>query len=254
MCCCAARRQLYTVLPTAGVGLGFVFRRYDIDTDVWTNLAVPVGLGFVWNSDSAILHLCRAENTSVSDNDIYLISPDADDARLRMYRYNITTGLWATCSTAGGVRGGAPGVGCMLEWLPSRSTNILYSPRGGGSPIIDTYNITAAAWGVQAFVPNYTSGPTTGFSSFYDPDIPAMVIYGATPLTGATNAGIFYTASFDTPTSAALRFQLNARTPGFSGTAHVGKMACFVRPDDGYAWYYALKHSEHSFSRILRPI
>lgn len=249
-CMCSMRRVIYHVFTPNAPGV-FVFRRYNIDTDTWTTLASPAGYAGAWGTDAAIVHICRTDNASVSDDNIYLISPSADNAGLRVYRYNIAADTWTSLDGAGGARAAAPGAGCTLDYLPSRSTNILYSLRAGGSAVMDTYTISTDTWGTQTYVPALANIYNTGTSSIMDPDIPAIIAYYHNYAAGAgTRIGPGLNEFYFDPT-------MVCRPAGhlvgaINTTAHVGKMGCFVRPVDGYAWYYLLKHSERSFQRVLR--
>jgi hypothetical protein len=93
------------------------------------------------------------------DDGYYLIGNNV----VTLYRFNLTGGTNWTTLAPGVARAAAPGAGANLLWN-AWDTDRLVSFRGGGSTLVDVYNIQANTWtaGV-ATAPAITV--TTGFES-----------------------------------------------------------------------------------------
>ncbi len=107
--------------------------------------------------------LTIATGTAIDGTSVYVIEP-ADDyiyvagnAAVALYRYSISGNSWSTLSP-GAARGAVTGAGLSLAWVHGvtqadwsletgvRNGNRIYSYRGGGSNVLDYYDIAANTW------------------------------------------------------------------------------------------------------------
>jgi len=265
MCIDSSRGIIYMTTPRS-MANWHIFEVYDIATDTWAALNTVAGLAVPWATDAQLLHLCRQENTTavvpldlaaagvtdVLDDHIYLIGNNA----VTLYRYSIAANAWTTVVPAG-PRGGAPGAGTTLNWMPDltrpvgfliQANSILWSLRGGGTAILDGYEIASATWFVPiAYIPQDETF-SAGTCSIYDPtDVPSIVFYQNNSMN---------LRAFSVPVTSIVTPLLTPMSTftGTDGVAHVGNLLTYVRFDDGTTYYYMAKHSERAFMRILRTI
>lgn len=107
--------------------------------------------------------LTIASGTAIAADSVYVIEP-ADDyiyvtgnAAVATYRYSISGNSWSTLSP-GAARGAVSGAGLSFAWVHGvsqadwsletavRNGNRIYSYRGGGSNVVDYYDIAANTW------------------------------------------------------------------------------------------------------------
>ena len=115
---------------------------------------------------------------SIEGNDdfIYFIGNNA----VTMYRYSISGNTWTTL-TPSVARGAAPGTGLGGSWVHSVSAadwnnesailngRYIYSLRGGGSTVLDRYDIAGNSWASIPYAPA-TETFTTGTKHVYSKD------------------------------------------------------------------------------------
>jgi hypothetical protein len=115
---------------------------------------------------------------SIEGNDdfVYFLGNNA----VTMYRYSISGNTWTTLSP-GVARGAAPGTGLGGSWVHSVSAadwntenailngRYIYSLRGGGSTVMDRYDIAGNSWASMAYSPA-TETFTTGTKYVYSKD------------------------------------------------------------------------------------
>lgn len=145
-----------------------------------------------------------------NDDHIYYIG----SASASMYRYTISTNTWTTVGTG---RPAASGANGSLQYFnkitDSTWTNEsaiingrrLYSFRGGGSAVLDYYDIAAASWTTLTYAPGaetFTTGSAFAYDDLYtyvqkdnggrwfrfDPVLVAMEPWGVTTYTQSTGA------------------------------------------------------------------
>ena len=161
-------------------------------TNQWTNSQVRISAGtgagqirtVASNSGNALTVATWTVNPdatsqySIEGNDdfIYFIGNNA----VTMYRYSIVGNTWTTLSP-GVARGAAPGAGLGGSWIHSVSaadwTNenaiqngrYIYSMRGGGSAVMDRYDIAGNSWASMAYSPS-TETFNTGTKYVYSKD------------------------------------------------------------------------------------
>lgn len=154
----------YQVRITGGTGQGQI--RVITDNDA-TTLTFASGATI----DATSTYVIEGD-----ENAIYLMGNGA----VTMYKYSISGNSWATLSPTT-ARAGAPGVGAGMEYVGKTGDTVwaditdikdgryIYSLRGGGSAVIDRFNISggtngAGAWEVMAYTP-YITTFTTGTST-----------------------------------------------------------------------------------------
>lgn len=241
MCVDPSRDSLFLWLPDSG-GAGATFWQYIFSTDTWAALNIPIGLGpGAWTTSARLLHFCRLENATVSDDTIYLIGNSAVD----MYSYSIATNIW-TALIPVGVRTGPPGAGTTLDWIPGRSADVLYSLRGDSTGIMDAFTISTLTWAALGFTPAPIITYGTGTCSVPDPITPGIVIQHNNSMNLSEFA--FPTNNVVPEISPAGIF------PGVDGAAHVGGALAMGRAQDGTAWFYFAKHSCNTFLRTQRML
>jgi hypothetical protein len=134
------------------------FQRYDVETDAWNVLANLAGLAAAIGTSLSLVHACDVlgvgGTAAVFDDDSIICNGDAGvftgAGVSNLIRYSIAGNAWNLLTGAGGARGGAPAVGSDSVWLPN-NPDVLFSLRGGGSPILDVYTGATDAW--AAFTP-----------------------------------------------------------------------------------------------------
>jgi hypothetical protein len=111
-----------------------------------------------------------------NDDNLYLIGNNA----VTMYKYSISGNSWSTLSP-GVARAAAPGAGGTGNWISGVTDALwtnesamlngrrIYSFRGGGSAVLDYYDIPSNAWSALTYWPQ-TDTFTTGSSADYDTD------------------------------------------------------------------------------------
>jgi hypothetical protein len=97
------------------------------------------------------------------------------------YRYQISTNTWTTLSP-GVARGAAPSTGMSGTWVSAVTDSAwtdesaiingrrIYSLRGGGSTVLDYYDIASNAWSSATYAPNaetYTTGTKYAYNTDY---------------------------------------------------------------------------------------
>ena len=150
---------------TAGTGAGQI---RSVASNTGTAITVPA---WTINPDATSQY-------SIEGNDdfIYFIGNNA----VTMYRYSISGNTWTTLSP-GVARGAAPGTGLGGSWVHSVSAadwnnesailngRYIYSLRGGGSTVLDRYDIAGNSWASIPYAPA-TETFTTGTKHVYSKD------------------------------------------------------------------------------------
>ena len=150
---------------TAGTGAGQI---RSVASNTGTAITVPA---WTINPDATSQY-------SIEGNDdfIYFIGNNA----VTMYRYSISGNTWTTLSP-GVARGAAPGTGLGGSWVHSVSAadwnnesailngRYIYSLRGGGSTVMDRYDIAGNSWASIPYAPA-TETFTTGTKHVYSKD------------------------------------------------------------------------------------
>ncbi len=128
---------------TAGTGAGQI-------RTVASNTANTLTLSSAW---STAPDATSQYNLEGNDDVLYFIGNNA----VTLYRYSISANSWSTLSPTT-ARAGAPGAGLSGHWIHSvsasdwtsetsiRNGRYLYSFRGGGSAMMDRYDIAANTW------------------------------------------------------------------------------------------------------------
>lgn len=113
-----------------------------------------------------------------NDNYLYLLG----NAAVTLYRYDIAANTWSTLAP-GVARGAVTGAGVWAEWISGvtgsdwtapnavRNGRRIYSGRGGGSNVVDYYDIASNSW--TNAITYGKAGPVvfnTGASAVYDGD------------------------------------------------------------------------------------
>lgn len=170
----------YQVRITGGTGVGQI---RTIASN--TGTALTVSAAWTVNPDATSTYAIEG-----NDDFFYLIGNNA----VTMYRYSVSANTWTTLSP-GAARAGAAGAGATLNWIDGvagwtlksdGSPNALiqgnsiykqlgryfFSFRGGGSNVLDVYDIAANTWISGVAYGNQMETFTTGSSSFdYDGSI-----------------------------------------------------------------------------------
>lgn len=153
----------YQIRITGGTGVGQV---RTISSNTGTQITVSSNWTVTPNATSTYV-------IEGNDDFLYLIG----NAAVTMYRYSISGNTWTTLTPAV-ARAAAPGAGTSLNWIRKDTNgswddenNIingrrLYSFRGGGSGIIDYYDISSNSWTAVGVPPFSAETFTTG--SVYD--------------------------------------------------------------------------------------
>ena len=132
-------------------------------TNQWANSQLRLTAGTAASNTATTLTLSSAWSTapdatsqySLEGNDdvLYFIGNNA----ITLYRYSISANSWSTLSPST-ARAAAPGAGLSGHWIHSvsasdwsneaaiRNGRYLYSFRGGGSAVLDRYDIAANSW------------------------------------------------------------------------------------------------------------
>lgn len=111
-----------------------------------------------------------------NDDNLYLLG----NAAVTLYKYSISGNSWSTLSP-GVARAAVTGAGCTGNWVSSCTNSAwtnesailngrrIYSLRGGGSAVLDYYDIPSNTWTVLTYVPQVDTF-TTGSCGDYDDD------------------------------------------------------------------------------------
>jgi hypothetical protein len=207
------------------------------------------------------------------DEHIYLIGNNA----VALYRFAIAgTAFYAADQWVGPAilipitaRTAAPGVGSTLNWMPDvvvnlnpgglgvplRANDYLFSLRGGGSALLDSFRISTAVWQDPTVIAVLNPPETfnVGTCAVYDPtDIPSIIAYrNATMSLRALSCGTGDLLSTMWPANSMDNYPMGTYA-GVDGVAHEGNLLTYVRFEDGTTYYYMAKHSERTFMRLLR--
>lgn len=155
----------FQVRITAGTGVGQV---RNISSNTGTALTVPT---WTTNPDATSQYVIEA-----NQDFIYLVGNNA----VTMYRYSRSANTWTTMAPTT-ARAAAPGTGAGLCWVGKtgdanwanesdiKDGRYLYSVRGGGSSVIDRFDLAGGTAGAGAWLaityPGATETFTTGSSS-----------------------------------------------------------------------------------------
>jgi len=154
----------FQVRITGGTGVGQI--RYIASN---TSTALTVSSAFSPAPDATSTY-------SIEGNDdyIYYIGNNA----VTLYRYNVSGNTWSVI-TPGAARAAAPGAGLSFHWIHSIEDSVwsdenvgldgmrLYSFRGGGSAVLDYYDIAANTWVSGVPYAPLTETFTTGSKYIY---------------------------------------------------------------------------------------
>jgi hypothetical protein len=128
---------------TAGTGAGQI-------RTVASNTATTLTVSSAWSTAPDATSQYSLEG---NDDFLYFIGNNA----ITLFRYSISANSWSTLSPAT-ARAAAPGAGLSGHWIHSvsasdwssensiRNGRYLYSFRGGGSALLDRYDIAAGSW------------------------------------------------------------------------------------------------------------
>ena len=130
-----------------------------------TSIELTVSPAFTFTPDNTCTYKIESDEDS-----IYLIG----NAAINLYKYSISTNLWTVLAPTV-ARAGVPGGGTTLdsptntkrfEWSYEnniRNGRYLYSLRGGGSTLIDRYDIVANKWEVvnTKTIETFTTGTSS---------------------------------------------------------------------------------------------
>jgi hypothetical protein len=128
---------------TAGTGAGQI-------RTVASNTATTLTLSSAWSTAPDATSQYSLEG---NDDFLYFIGNNA----ITLYRYSISANSWSTLSPTT-ARAAAPGAGLSGHWIHSvsasdwnneaaiRNGRYLYSFRGGGSALLDRYDLAANSW------------------------------------------------------------------------------------------------------------
>lgn len=243
---------IWAFMQATGGGGGNLYF-YTCATDTWSAAlcALPGGA-----TGGAILHPCTAFSPVVSDLEVYIVQGGS----VNVYRY--TAPAWPPAPAAAPVvvvtlaRGGIPGPGVTLDWLPTRNINTLYSLRGDGTATLDALTLRmpdvafpVPGWAVTGYVPPAPATAetfSTGTCSTPDPITPGIVYL---------RNGTMRLREFYFPVNTTLPAIMPVGTfPGTDGVAHVGQAIVDIRSEDGTVWYYFAKHSQNAFMRVQRML
>jgi hypothetical protein len=152
---------------TAGTGAGQI-------RTVASNTATTVTLSSAWSTAPDATSQYSLEG---NDDFLYFIGNNA----ITLYRYSISANSWSTLSPTT-ARGAAPGAGLSGHWIHSvsasdwsnensiRNGRYLYSIRGGGSALLDRYDLAANSWENALPYAPATETFTTGTKLVYNGD------------------------------------------------------------------------------------
>lgn len=205
---------------------------YNIATNAWTSLDTSTMLlGAAYGTDAALIHTDRAlgftGNPAVQERYFYLIG----NAATAIQRFDTNAATWAQLAGGGGARGAAPAVGASAMWIPEQPET-LYSFRGGGSNVLDSYDIPTDTW--TAFATTPPIAVTTGAEYAW--------MQMQTGLYGIAQGGTIYGVDLSQPTFPLMQY---AKVEGGDGAAHLGNGFCtsmvgpapyvYIRPHSGTA-------------------
>lgn len=161
-------------------------------TNQWANSQVRItgGLGVgqvrtISSNTGTVLTVSAAWTTTPDGTSTYVIEGNDDhvyllgNAAVTLYRYSISGNAWTVLSP-GVARGGNAGAGMSADLIKPqdplwrdennwRAGRFIYSLRGGGSAVLDAYDIALNTWAAVTYAPN-TETFTTGSSCAYDSD------------------------------------------------------------------------------------
>jgi hypothetical protein len=152
---------------TAGTGAGQI-------RTVASNTATTLTLSSPWSTAPDTTSQYSLEG---NDDFLYFIGNNA----ITLYRYSISANTWSTLSPTT-ARAAAPGAGLSGHWIHSvsasdwsseniiRNGRYLYSFRGGGSALLDRYDIAANSWENSFAYAPATETFTTGTKQAYNGD------------------------------------------------------------------------------------
>lgn len=145
----------YQIRITSGTGIGQI--RTIASNTAGASPVVTVSASWTTNPDATSTYVIEG-----NDDYFYLLG----NAAVAMYRYSVSGNTWTTLSP-GAARGAVTGAGCTATWVDNvedstwtdgsysnhYSTTIIkqngryiYSLRGGGSNVMDVYDIPANTW------------------------------------------------------------------------------------------------------------
>lgn len=138
-----------------------IFQVYDIETNTWTDRAVPSGLGSAWGTNSSLAITPTQAHASGDNNAIYLIGNNSTT----WYKYSKADNTWEAMATA---LPAAAGLACKLIWLSGIRPNRLLFIRGAATSAMYEYNIGEGTFeSILAYNPASETF-TTGTSYAYD--------------------------------------------------------------------------------------
>ncbi len=157
----------YQIRITSGTGIGQI-------RTITSNTATAITVTTAWtiNPDAT-------SNYEITGNDdfLYMMGNNA----VTMYRYSISNNTWSTLAPIV-ARSGNPVAGMSANWAGKTSDvnwgienaiidgRYIYSFRGGGSNVLDRYDIAANSWGVVSYVnmaETFASGSSYGINGRY---------------------------------------------------------------------------------------
>lgn len=156
----------YQIRISGGTGAGQI-------RTVASNTGTVITVSAAWTTNPDATSTYSLEG---NDDFIYFIGNNA----VTMYRYSIVGNTWTTLSP-GVARGAAPGTGLGGSWIHSVSATdwnnenlilngrYIYSLRGGGSTVMDRYDIAGNSWSSMSYSPA-TETFTTGTKYVYSKD------------------------------------------------------------------------------------
>jgi hypothetical protein len=157
----------YQVRITAGTGLGQI-------RTIASNTGTVLTVSAAWTTNPDATSQYSIEG---NDDFIYYMGSNA----VTLYRYSISANTWTTLSP-GAARAAAPGAGMSGHWVYAandadwtaenaiRNGRRIYSFRGGGSAVLDYYDIAANTWVSGVPYSPLTDTFTTGTKYVYYKD------------------------------------------------------------------------------------
>lgn len=154
----------YQIRITSGTGAGQV-------RTITSNTSTSIGITVVWTTipDATSQYVIEG-----NDDYLYLMGNNS----VTMYRYSISGNSWTTISPSV-ARAGALAVGGGANWVSSCNDDTwenesailngrrIYSFRGGGSAVLDYYDIPSNSWSTLTYAPQMDTF-TTGSCYDYD--------------------------------------------------------------------------------------
>ena len=131
------------------------FQRYTIGTNAWAARGILGAMVAALPYDLSLAHVSGMRNYSsgtpmLSDAVIWMnvgpgALPGGGGLGSDIAFYRKTTNAWTVLTGANGARTGAPGAGTSLDFVQLYAGRLV-SVRGGGSNLIDSYDVNGDAW------------------------------------------------------------------------------------------------------------